>query len=272
MPLGRTFARVAPHGAHVGAPEGAGWSTTAELAGPQLDAALELAGRSLGTERPDISGQRLVELVAWRLAVPAAAALLADARLPDLSAENTLVWIGDEPPDGIGTALRTPAFYALPTDPDADQATLVPDEAALLHHLRATLADDHIAPLAQAVNTATQRPIGALWRSATDRLVAAMVWVGELTGHRDRACELARAATDGQAELRMLKAGETRDAPPRARGLLPLLPRSGRDEMLVVPAAARRRAARAGDRRLSASAADQWSAPSTHRAARATAR
>ncbi len=34
-----------------------------------------------------------------------------------------------------------------------------------------------------------------------------MVWVGELIGHRDRACELARAATDGHAELRMLKAG-----------------------------------------------------------------
>jgi ferric iron reductase protein FhuF len=85
----------------------------------------------------------------------------------------------------------------------------VPDEAALLDHLRTTLADDHITPLAEAVNDATQRPLSALTRSATDRLVAAIVWVGELIGRRDRACELARAVTDGHAELRMLKAGES---------------------------------------------------------------
>ncbi len=182
--------------------------TPAEVAGPGLDAALAVAARSFGTDRADIAGQRLVELVVWRISVPAATTLLSAARLPDLSPGNVQVWLGDEPPDGIGLALHRPRFYALVADhPDA---LPVPDEPTLLEPLARAISD--LAPLIGAVCTATDRPEAALWRSATDRVVAALVWVGMSTGRAERARELAPAAVAplrGRAELRMLRAGET---------------------------------------------------------------
>lgn len=167
--------------------DGDGWATTAELAGPGLEAALALCGASLGTDRPDIQGQRLIEVVTWRLAVPAAAALISDTALADLSADNVLVWIGDEPPDGNGIAVRSPAMRG-----DAD-----------LEQVRSLLAREHLAPLIEAVNHATKRPRRALWRSADDRLAAAIAWIAQMTGADARAFAL----LEGKAELRSLDLG-----------------------------------------------------------------
>lgn len=205
-PLARTFA------AHLGAREEPGWTTTAEIAGPGLDAALALAADSFGTDRADIAGQRVIELVAWRLAVPAAAHLLAAERLPDLSADNVQMWLGAEPPDGVGTALRRPRFYALASDPEAGHPDALPvaDEHAQFERLARSLTD--LAPLIGAVCAATERPEAALWRSATDRLVAALVWVGQTTGRTERVRELAPAVVaplHAHAELRTLQAGGT---------------------------------------------------------------
>ena len=148
-----------------------------------MNAALEMCGTSLGTDRPDIQGQRLVEVVTWCLALPAAAALLDGDDLPDLSTGNVLVWIGDQPPGGIGIALRRGD-----ASPGADLDDLL---AA------------HLAPLVDAVNATTKRPSNALWRSSRDRVAGAIVWVGEMTGRRERA----RALLDGRAEVRMLDLG-----------------------------------------------------------------
>jgi hypothetical protein len=164
-----------------------GWATTAELAGPDLASALARCGASLNTERADIQGQRLVEVVTWRLALPAAAAVLTDADLPDLSAGNVLVWIGDEPPGGNGIAVRSPA-----THPGMD-----------LEEIRSLLAREHLAPLIEAVSHTTKRPRRALWRSMDDRLAAAIAWIAQMTGTDRRAREL----LDGKAELRSLDLG-----------------------------------------------------------------
>jgi len=61
---------------HIGEPQDARWATPAELAGPRLHAALAYCGTSLGTDRDDIRGQRLIEVVTWCLAVPSAHVLL----------------------------------------------------------------------------------------------------------------------------------------------------------------------------------------------------
>jgi hypothetical protein len=167
--------------------DGDGWATTSELAGPGLEAALALCATSLHTDRRDIQGQRLVEVVTWRLAVPAAAAVLSDADLPDLSAGNVLVWIGDEPPDGNGIAVRSPA-----SRPGAD-----------LEQVRSLLAREHLAPLIEAVSHATKRPRRALWRSMDDRLAAAIAWIAQMTDSTARALTL----LDGRAELRTLDLG-----------------------------------------------------------------
>lgn len=156
-----------------------GWATTAELAGPRLEPALAVCGASLGTKRADIAGQRLVEVVTWLLAVPAAAALVDGTPLPDIRAGNVLLWIGDEPPGGDGLRLRSEASHDGPLD---------------------EILDAHLGPLIEAVNVSTKRPVGALRRAAKDRVDGAIAWVAELNGRRDRAFELLA----GRAELRVL--------------------------------------------------------------------
>jgi hypothetical protein len=171
----------------VGVEAGGGWATTSELAGPGLHAALEQCSAALKTDRRDIQGQRLVEAVTWRLAVPYAVALVTGTEAPDLRADNALVWIGDDPPGGNGVAMRTPSTR----------------ELAGLDAARAALADEHLAALVAAVNIATRRPTRALWRSVDDRLAAAVAWIAQMTGASARAFEL----LDEQAELRMLDLG-----------------------------------------------------------------
>jgi len=165
--------RFAPH---AGIPEGTGWTTVGALASrARLEPALDDCGASFGTDRRDIQGQRLVEVVTWCLAVPAAHALLHEQPTPDLSADNALVWIGPDPPDGVAAALRTPRA----TDTPARE-----------------LLDAHLQPLIEAVHAATQRPRKALRRAVKDRVDAAVAWVADLTGTRERALALLAETAD----------------------------------------------------------------------------
>jgi hypothetical protein len=156
-----------------------GWATSAELAGARLHEALETCGASLNTDRPDIQGQRLIEIVTWLLAEPIATALIDRQPLPDLRPEQVRFWIGDDAPDGQNLERLTHATHA--GEPDA--------------HIKA-----HLAPLIDAVNHATKRPRKALWRGVKDRYDGAIAWIAETSGRPERAFEL----LDGQAELRML--------------------------------------------------------------------
>jgi hypothetical protein len=159
-----------------------GWVSSTELAGPRLQEALQACGESLQTDRPDIQGQRLIEVVAWLLSVPIATALIAQMPLPDLHPDRVELWIGDEPPDGNGLRRLTDATHDGPAEA----------------HLNA-----HLEPLIAAVNAATKRPETALWRAVKDRSDAAIAWIAETSGRRPRALEL----LDGRAEVRMLDLG-----------------------------------------------------------------
>jgi hypothetical protein len=157
-----------PAALHVGARAEPGWRSTSEL----LPDALDIVGRALGTDRPDIQGQRVIELVTWALALPAAHALLDERPLPDLTPENTQVWVHDEPaPDGIGALLLEDR----------------PTTAAL-----GTLVEAHLNDLVQAVSTRTRRPARALWRGVDDRVAGALIHVAQTRGIEPRGCELAR--------------------------------------------------------------------------------
>jgi ferric iron reductase protein FhuF len=160
-----------------------GWATTAELAGPRLHDALRACGESLNTDRPDIQGQRLVEVVTWLLAVPIATALIEERPLPDLHPDRVELWIGDEPPEGDGLKLRD------------RQATPQAPAHAQLHA--------HLDPLIRAVNYTTKRPANALWRGAKDRMDGAIAWIAETTDQRERAFAL----LEDTAELRLLDLG-----------------------------------------------------------------
>lgn len=171
---------------HVGARDEAGWTTSADLAGPGLERALAIVGRQLDTDRLDIQGQRIVEVLAWWLALPAAHALLED-RLPDLSPDNTRVWVDeDEAPDGIGTLVLDERY--LP---------------ASLTQLR-TYVEAHVSALVRAVSTHTKRPEKALRRGVDDRVAAALIWAGQTRGDEPRGCALARQAYE-QIDLRTLE-------------------------------------------------------------------
>jgi hypothetical protein len=171
---------------HVGERAEAGWLTSAEVAGPKLGEALAIVGRQLDTDRPDIQGQRIVEVVSWWIALPAAHALL-DGRLPDLAPGNTRVWVHDDPaPDGIGTLV-------------------LEDRAAepSLAQLRA-FVEAHLTDLVTAVCARTRRPAKALWRGVDDRVAAALIHVAQTRGEEPRGCALAREAYPG-IDLRTLE-------------------------------------------------------------------
>ncbi|WP_028063429.1 (2Fe-2S)-binding protein [Solirubrobacter soli] len=152
-----------------------GWATTAELAGPRLHDALKACGDSLNTDRPDIQGQRLVEVVTWVLAEPIATALINDEPLPDLHPDHVEFWIGED------MRIRRHAEATFDGAPD--------------EHITA-----HLTPLIEAVNATTKRPTKALWRAVKDRTDGAIAWIAETTGKRQRAFELLH----DRAELRML--------------------------------------------------------------------
>lgn len=171
---------------HVGARAEAGWTTSADLAGPGLERALAIVGRQLDTDRLDIQGQRIVEVVAWWLGLPAAHALL-DDRLPDLSPENTRLWVHeDEAPDGIGTLVLEARSHP-----------------ASLTQL-ASYVETHVSDLVDAVCERTRRPSKALWRGVNDRIAAALIFAAQTRGMEARGCELAAALYD-DLDLRTLE-------------------------------------------------------------------
>ena len=175
-----------PHALHVGAREAAGWTTSADLAGPGLERALAIVGRQLNTDRLDIQGQRIIEVVAWWLALPAAHALL-DDRLPDLSPDNTRLWVHeDEAPEGIGTLVLHERY---------GDASL-----SQLHEY----VEAHIGPLLTAVSRHTKRPVKALRRGVDDRVAAALIFAAQTRGDERRGCALAQQAYE-HVDLRTLE-------------------------------------------------------------------
>jgi hypothetical protein len=167
---------------HVGPREEPGWLTTRELAGPRLADALAIAGRALDTDRPDIQGQRVVELVTWALALPAAHALLDERPLPNLA--HARIWVHDDPaPDGIG---------ALVPEVRTTTTALTP------------LIEAQLEPLVAAVCERTRRPAKALWRGVHDRVAGALIHAAQTRGLEARGCELARAAYP-EIDLRTLE-------------------------------------------------------------------
>jgi hypothetical protein len=154
------------------------WVTAAELAGPRLGEALTACGASLDTSRPDIQGQRLVEVVTWLLAEPIARARIDKRPLPDLHPDHVAFSIGDE----LTLRRLTETTFDGPADA----------------HIRA-----HLAPLIRAVNAATKRPETALWRAVKDRTDGAIAWIAETTGRRRRAFDLLQDT----AELRLIDLG-----------------------------------------------------------------
>jgi hypothetical protein len=217
-PLAATFERLGAEalGAHLAPEPEDRWRPAASLGRDRerLRAALDAVGEELGCERSDIRGSRLIEVWAWLVAAPAAAALIAESRLPDVGAGNTLLSLSGEPHRWqVGFAATR--FYALAADPDAAHAdaVIVAGEEAQLRRLHAALSAQ-LAPLVEALNALTRRPRAALWRGATDRLAGAFLWAGEELEQGERSRELARRTVAlgpplaGRARTQLVSCGE----------------------------------------------------------------
>jgi hypothetical protein len=144
---------------------------------PRLEQALGQIAEEFGTDRSDICAARLIELWVWFVVAAAAEPLLRSGRLPDLSPARTLLTL-DGPSAEWTVQLGAQAA--------ADEETLV----ALLSRSLA----DQLEPLVETLNAITGRPRRALWRSATDRVAGAILWVGDEVGQPERAAGLARRA------------------------------------------------------------------------------
>ncbi len=184
---------------------GEGWTAPEDLAAPEALSALlgrTAADLTPGALRPDVAATLAAQNVAWVLALPAVAALVADRRVPELAPGRAALRIGagalpEEAALGGGV-------HVLAGDPlaGADDARVVAGEDelvdALWHGLEALLA-----PLLAALAERTGRPERALWRMVHDVVANAAVAVGEAAGARPRAWALwARAAERAPVRLR----------------------------------------------------------------------
>jgi hypothetical protein len=205
-PLADTLAPLDELGVetHLGVREEDGWVAAGRLAADdgELRAALGEIARSLGADREDVCAAQLIELWTWLVAAPAAAALVAGARLPDVSSGNVLLRARGGLADWRA-GLRSARFHVLPGDPDARHPDAVPaaDERELLGRLGAMLVNAHLAPLVGSLNKLARRPERALWRGAADRVAGAFLWIGEQLDARERSRALARGAVGSTPQL-----------------------------------------------------------------------
>jgi hypothetical protein len=202
-PLDDSLARLGGrvHAARLDQPDG--WLTLANVCGDAYADVLTVASAGYETNRSDIRGNRMLEIWTWLVATPAAATLLLDRRLPDVCAGNVTVvpglWVDPAP-----VALRSGRFWCLPDDAAADHpdATVLPDERALVLELNAMLRERHLPELIETIAQRSRRGRRALWRSATDMLVGAFTRAGTALDREPDALELARIAGDGEKPLR----------------------------------------------------------------------
>jgi hypothetical protein len=201
----------------LGASEGDGWVAAGRLVedGDELRAALAQIAGNLGTDRDDVCAAQLIELWTWLVAAPAAAALVAGGRLPDVSSGNVLLRAQGGLADWRA-GLRRPRFHALPDDPDRRHPDAVPaaDEREQLGRLGAMLVNAHLAPLVATLNRVARRPERALWRGAADRVAGAFLWLGEQLGARGRARARGRgtgSAPQLEAKVRIQRVGSGAD-------------------------------------------------------------
>lgn len=202
-PLDDSLARLGGrvHAARRGAPDG--WLSVDDVRGHAYAEVLDIAAAGYDTSRSDIRGNRMLEIWTWLVTTPAAATLVLDRRLPDISAGNLSVvpglWV-----DPVPVALRSGRFWCLPDDAAADHpdATVLPDERALVLELNAMLRERHLPALIETIAERSRRGRRALWRSATDQLVGAFTRAGAALDAEAEAIALARIAGDGERPMR----------------------------------------------------------------------
>jgi hypothetical protein len=213
-PLGATLERLSKAelengidvSARLGAPLTGGaeeqrWIPATMLAGDDaiLEEVLDRLGRAYGTYHRAYVGTTLIRGYLWRLLAPAAAAFLTERRVPDPSAHNVaLRFDGRGFADGL--AFLSPAFAALPDDPDAGhpEAVVLPSEAELLAWTTGRLTQDHLPPLFATLRRhRLRRGTRAVRDMAVDVVAEAFMFVGKGLGRPEEGLRHGEAALSG---------------------------------------------------------------------------
>jgi hypothetical protein len=132
-----------------------GWRPTADLQGPSLDVLLDSSRRRWNAQ-PHAAAALAWKAYTYWLALPAVLGYASARRVPLLTAQNVLMHF-DDPRPLVTVGLRADIPVAvLPSDPLAvsglPQVRVVPTEAALREEFRASLLDQHLTPLLDAIH------------------------------------------------------------------------------------------------------------------------
>ncbi len=184
LPLQETIRRArALHeviNVQLGRPNGAGWTTAADLAAPasaDLEALIATARQQLCTKTPNVVGSAVLQTVQWPLIVTAVSCYLLDQRVPDLALTNVRLRFTAEW-RAVGLALGRGRFTAVSGDSAANQpdVAIVPDRDALRTILLTSLETQLgflIAQLCQRLGCHAK----GLWLAVADRLAGTVLWL-----------------------------------------------------------------------------------------------
>lgn len=166
----------------------------------ELRSALGRVVEDVGSERLDVAASLLLEAYAWQVLLPVAGAVVAEARAPLPRLDDVWLPSGEARPGS--SVLRPGRFGVLRDDPDLAHPDAVPvaDERALTQLLRAGL-EQHFTPVVAALNSASARPRGALWRTVADRCATAFLYAGAACELPERGERLGGAVLDGGPPL-----------------------------------------------------------------------
>lgn len=115
----------------------------------------------------------------WPPMLGAAACMLLERRVPDLSTAHT--WLNIK---GYGVRFSSRRFYALPDDPDAahPDATILPDVDALRDYIASSFTDEHAEPMFATLRTVAPYGVNGMRANYVDRMVSALIWMGDVIG------------------------------------------------------------------------------------------
>ncbi len=191
--------------ARPGVLEEPGWTVATDLVTDDdlLDDVIGRIGRAYGLENRAFAGTFLLRDVLWRVLSPAAAAFLAEGRLPDLRAENVAISLGE---DGFieRVAYLGSRFLALPDDPEAGHphAVVVSVEDLPDTGVRIPVSETYLAALIPALKgLGVRRGTRTLWRAAADVCAEAFIYVGREMDLEKEGVGLARRLLAGPPPL-----------------------------------------------------------------------
>jgi ferric iron reductase protein FhuF len=165
------------------------WTLATELTevpSPRLAHSLRRVGVHFGTADRLVMSSLFFGSYSWQLAAASLGSFLLSGHVPDASAENVAVHIGD---DGrvdevrfLGGGFATVAGSAAAEHPDA---VVVPQVDALRELLVRRMTNGHLEELMLALQAEGGLGMRALWAALEDRCISALIWLGKRLDRTD---------------------------------------------------------------------------------------